>query len=384
VADPRVYTFDRTGCRWASGNGGDLPPRSEWARLVTSAIGKSKKQWASAGRAAGRGIDQVRAEQVLWELSDAGVVAIHERQDRRGEWQPYEWRLTERGVTLAGEPLDPADIAAWLKVADPTNHPVLTNIRHWLQEGPDPSKMVTRLAMAVGATLRRGAVPQGRLISIEISGHTKSVVIGDYERQLEAVFGLPLDQVVRRHGRAVLAFGPFSFRIRGRTIDGSWSVPWIALTQETVRDMVIEDVQAKTLISFENLTALEEAVRQGLPPHSVGVFSGGFPSQLELDFMLAMCASGIEEAWHWGDLDLGGIRIFRHIAKKLPVPLTPWRMEPGLLDRLPTLPLTARDRKGLQAWVEERDAPLQELARELLERGVKAEQEGWFLAIPEG
>ena len=48
------------------------------------------------------------------------------------------------------------------------------------------------------------------------------------------------------------------------------------------------------------------------------------------------------------------------------------------LERLPVLPLTERDRIALSAWVQDPAAPLQELAQELLLRGVKAEQEGWF------
>lgn len=326
----------------------------------------------------------MRAEQLLWALLDAGAVEVHERRDRRGEWAPYEWRLTALGSELAEAPAEPVDIAGWLAVEDPPGHPVLTSIREWMSREPDPLAMVTRLAAAIGSTLRRGAVPQGRLLSIEISGRTKAVVVGEYERELEGVLGLPLDQVVRRHGRAVLAYGPFTIDIHGRRIDGSWSVPWIALTGDTLRDMILASVEARRLISFENLTAFEEQVRRGLPHLSIGVFSGGFPSSLELDFMRAICEMGIDEVWHWGDLDLGGLRIFRHLEETLPVPVKPWRMEPELLEGLPTLPLTSRDRSGLAAWLADDGAPLRELALALLERGVKAEQEGWFLARAAG
>lgn len=59
--------------------------------------------------------------------------------------------------------------------------------------------------------------------------------------------------------------------------------------------------------------------------------------------------------------------------------MVPYRMEPELLTRLPTLPLTGRDRKGLRAWCADPNAPCGTLARALLDSDRKAEQEGWFL-----
>lgn len=73
------------------------------------------------------------------------------------------------------------------------------------------------------------------------------------------------------------------------------------------------------------------------------------------------------------------MRIFRHLTEILPCPVRPFRMEPVLLDALPTLPLSARDREALVAWTADPTAPLQDLATAMRVRGEKAEQEGWWL-----
>lgn len=130
------------------------------------------------------------------------------------------------------------------------------------------------------------------------------------------------------------------------------------------------------MLTVENLVAFEEEVRSGSPEDTVAVWTGGSPSGLERACMTRLIAGGIQRVDHWGDLDVGGLRIFRHLTEILPCLVSPWRMEPDLLSRLPTQPLTDRDREALVAWRGDPDAPLQEQAAALLGAGVKAEQEG--------
>ncbi|MBW2253714.1 MAG: DUF2399 domain-containing protein [Deltaproteobacteria bacterium] len=357
-----------------------MPDLGLCKKLLDSARGKSKKRWGNAGRDAGRGIDQVRAEQLLWRLSDAGVVEVHQRRSRRGDWESYEWRLTSMGLALFDEPGDPVDVEAYVAIEDPAGHPVLQNIRVWLEGNESRADLVTRLVISIGETIRAGRVPSGRLLSVQVGGHTKAVRVKEHRDILEEALGFPLEDVVRLHGRAVLAFGRFSFRVRGQRITGDWSVPWLALTPETLQDMHDLEIGASRLLTVENLVAFEEEVRAGLPGDTIAVFTGGFPHSLEMAFLEKLCQLGIRHVRHWGDLDLGGLRILRHLQERLPVPVVPWRMEPELLDRLPTLPLTKRDEEGLRAWAEDETAPLRELAEAMVARREKAEQEGWFLA----
>lgn len=124
----------------------------------------------------------------------------------------------------------------------------------------------------------------------------------------------------------------------------------------------------------------EEESRRGLGPGRIALYTGGFPGELERRMIGRLVEAGIRRIEHWGDLDLGGLRILRHLQAISPVPVVPFRMSPDLVRRLPGVPLTDNDRAGLRAWVCDETAPLRELARALLAEDCKFEQEGWYLA----
>lgn len=378
----RRYDADGNDRRWVWSPPAVAPDLSPVALRLLRGAQDHVAQWHKAGRAAGAGVDQVAAEALLWGLLELGLVRVHERRNRRGDWEPYQWQVTESGrALLQPPPTAPPDVDRWLTVSDPPDHPVLASIREWLTTG-EHDGMATALVLAIGEDLRAGRTPRGRLLSVRVGGHTKAVRVQDHREALEAAFGgFALEQVVRLHGRAVLAYGDFRFRLGTQWIDGRWSRPWLALTQETLAEMEALEVQAERVLTVENLVAFEEEVRSGLPPGTLAVFTSGFPGALERSFLERLFAAGIQRVDHWSDLDVGGLRILRHLQAVLPVPVHPLRMDVETLDRLPVLPLTERDRMSLSAWIQDPTAPLQKLARELLLRGVKAEQEGWFMEL---
>ena len=133
------------------------------------------------------------------------------------------------------------------------------------------------------------------------------------------------------------------------------------------------------LLTIENLTAFEEEVRRGLDPETIALYVGGFAGRAERRMLDRFVASGIRQVDHWSDLDVGGLRILRQIQTLVPIEVRPYRMEPELLDRLPSQPLTLNDKASLAAWLADGTAPARDLAQALLNCGRKAEQEGWFL-----
>ncbi|MFU8802846.1 MAG: Wadjet anti-phage system protein JetD domain-containing protein [Bradymonadaceae bacterium] len=380
--DDRKYIADGPGRRWVIADGGATP---RGAREFLRHGSRTLRRWSSAGRAAGAGVDQVTAEAMLWALVDAGLVKVRERRNRRGDWEPYQWTLTPAGEAAAILKETPVgvDVEGYLSTPDPAHHEVLQSIRVWLEGvDADPSDMLTRIVVALGREFRRGRFPRARLISVVVGGYTKAVRIADYKERLEKALRIPLDHLVRLHGRSVLAHGPFQFRIAGIDVDARFSTPWIALTPETLARMEDLELDARRILSIENLVAFEETVLQGLDEFdedTIVVFTSGFPGTLERDFLLRLLSSGADEVLHWGDLDLGGLRIFRHLQEILPVSVRPFRMEPRLLDELVGIPLNDSERAGLVAWLEDEGAPLKELAGAMLEADRKVEQEVWFL-----
>lgn len=347
----------------------------------------STKRWSSAGRVAGPEVDQVEAEKQIWALVDAGLVRVHERLDGRGDWQPYQWELTPLGVRdVEARRVEKADPAANIaRRVEGSEHPVFASVRTWLsREGSGANQRLLEVLDVVTRELAAGRKPSGRLVSIAVSGGSKRVRIEDHREALEEIFGFPLEAVVRLIGRQVLCYGPFEIEIHGRSIDGQWSIPYLALTQDTLEQMTVLKVEAKTLVTVENQTAFEEFVREGLPEDTIAMYTGGFLGHLEKIFIGAVVNAGIERIEHWGDLDVGGLEILRQLSKETTVPVIPLRMGAALLDELPTQPLSGDERRRLERYLEDKDAPGRELAGALLAKGRKAEQEGYYLVHPIG
>lgn len=365
--------------RWVTGGGGEIPQGAR--KLLEHGLGAKWRRWESAGRAAGSGVDQVDAESILWALVDAGLVKVRQRRTRRGEWEAYRWALTEAGRDYAGAEEElKIDIDTYLD-GDDGEHLVLQRIRRWLTtvgRTDDADPTLVGLLIAIGRSFRRGRIPRGRLLSIDVGGHTKAVRVDEWRDEIGEALGLPFDDVVVLHGQSVLAYGAFEFQIREHRIAGDWSVPWMAITSETLEAMEGLEATARRVVTIENLVAFEEYVRREMPDHEIAVFTRGMPSRLVIRFLEKIIRAGTPRVAHWGDLDLGGLRIFRHLREVLPVAVEPFRMEPALLGQLPGCPLTDDDIDGLRSWLDD-DAPLPKLAAQLLEHGEKVEQESWFL-----
>ena len=85
--------------RWIRGNGeGDIP--HDASMLLGLAKNKTKRFQTTAKSLGRSGIDQVEVERRLYALLDAGLIEIHERRDRRGDFEPYQWHLTEAGLAF--------------------------------------------------------------------------------------------------------------------------------------------------------------------------------------------------------------------------------------------------------------------------------------------
>lgn len=374
MPERRLVEQGRDRRAWA-GAGAELP--DEARAVLALAKGRRACRWEGLGRRAARGVDQVEAERMVWAGVEAGLAIVRERRDRRGDWQPFEWRLTDAGEALFEERLEVVDLEAWLAGEDPPNHPLLRSIRAWLVNGGG-TLAATRLAIAIGDELRAGRVPRDRMLSVRLAGHSKAIRAEDCRDELEAALGLPLEHVVRRAARAALIAGPLRFRVGGIEIDAGGLPPWLALPPETIERMTDLRVDARRLWTVENLYPFEEEARRGPPPGTVLLYLGGFPGELERALMERLVAAGVTSVDHWGDLDVGGLRILRHLQELLPVPVRAIRMDAALLAGLPSQPLSDGEREDLAELVAV-GGDVGRLAAELLSSGRKVEQEAWYL-----
>ena len=212
-------------------------------------------------------------------------------------------------------------------------------------------------------------------------GHTKAVRIEDFRAEIEAAFDLPLEDLVRDHTAAVLTVGPFRYRYRGLLVDGRASHPWTAIPEPVLRDLTDLEVEADEVLSIENQTPFETLSFRGEAEGRVLVFTSGFLGRAERRWVELLARHArVRRVLHWGDLDPGGLMIFRNLlgllARVAPgVELVAHRMGAELLTHPGTQPLTPRDRARLSAYLADPAAPLRDVALAMREGGCKLEQE---------
>ena len=90
-------------------------------------------------------------------------------------------------------------------------------------------------------------------------------------------------------------------------------------------------------LTIENYASFVRHIREvSQPEDALVVYSGGFPSRPALDAIVSLASTIRVPVFHWGDMDPGGVRIFRHLERALAtvdVVLHPHLMSVRLLRR---------------------------------------------------
>ncbi|MFG1201783.1 Wadjet anti-phage system protein JetD domain-containing protein [Xanthobacter aminoxidans] len=76
------------------------------------------------------------------------------------------------------------------------------------------------------------------------------------------------------------------------------------------------------------------------------IFTGGFPARSHLSQIVRLAAEAQSPVFHWGDMDAGGLRIFRHLEKaldKAKIALRPHLMDSRMLLEYGAVPVGKRD-----------------------------------------
>jgi hypothetical protein len=89
------------------------------------------------------------------------------------------------------------------------------------------------------------------------------------------------------------------------------------------------------LLTIENFSSFVRYVREiGQSEDGLVIYSGGFPSRPVLEKIMRLAKHACAPIYHWGDMDGGGVRIFRYIEQHLAsigVNLQPHMMNADLL-----------------------------------------------------
>lgn len=93
--------------------------------------------------------------------------------------------------------------------------------------------------------------------------------------------------------------------------------PYLGLAPETA-ERIRAGAAVRHILTIENLTSFNRHVRDARGPNEIVVYSGGFPGRHVLGFLQRLVRETGAQCWHWGDIDLGGIRIAHHLHRNLP------------------------------------------------------------------
>lgn len=91
----------------------------------------------------------------------------------------------------------------------------------------------------------------------------------------------------------------------------------LGLPDDLLRGAEVVNCPARAILTIENLTSYHELLLRR-PPDLLAIYSGGFPHPMLLTFLQKLRAtSPPPPLYHWGDIDLGGLRILLHLRQQL-------------------------------------------------------------------
>lgn len=104
---------------------------------------------------------------------------------------------------------------------------------------------------------------------------------------------------------------------RGRLVDGK-AKPFVSVHQEMFTELGFLEIPA-AILTIENYASFNRQVRE-IEDGSLVVYTGGFPSAAVIDILTNVLRALPADVpfFHWGDIDVGGLRIFRYLEETLP------------------------------------------------------------------
>jgi hypothetical protein len=269
-------------------------------------------------------------------------------------------------------------------------------------------------ALGAAAALARGLAGWERVVSERLFGDSKRLAAirplvvdillradprweglsgSDAPDLLEAYGVRRKPALLRSAGRATLAIGPRTYELEdfvpAAHLPGAWAPAWID---------GVAGGRTRTITTIENETAFLAYVEEAGGPAGLGdraevaVYTAGFPDPTLLDALAAVAARppGMKFR-HWGDADLGGLRIWWLVRTRLGSPVALHRTRAEWLETTVGAgggqPLDEAERAGLARLQRQLEASPWSSAADvrealaliaaLLRLGRKAEQERW-------
>jgi hypothetical protein len=120
--------------------------------------------------------------------------------------------------------------------------------------------------------------------------------------------------------------GPLAVSYSGERLDLSAALPYLALSPDCV-DSIRLVRPPPYVLNIENLASYQRHIRE-ITDDAIVLYTGGFPAPAFRMFLarLEKATPASIRFFHWGDIDLGGLRIFDCLARCLSRPLQAHQM----------------------------------------------------------
>lgn len=187
-----------------------------------------------------------------------------------------------------------------------------------------------------------------------------------------------------RSSDELLFTGPIALKVKDQVIDFTPLKYGAAIGARTVKELTIKDLKADTVITIENKASYREYCSQ-MDDKTLAIYLAGFPGPMKKLFLRKLYDHAKKnhtetKFLHWGDIDLGGFRIFWSLRDAVPT------LEPHLMDvetlmehREQCQPLSKGYGKQLRGLLEDMGySKFHEVIEVMLLENIRLEQEGIY------
>ncbi|KPL91342.1 Wadjet anti-phage system protein JetD domain-containing protein [Herpetosiphon geysericola] len=164
---------------------------------------------------------------------------------------------------------------------------------------------------------------------------------GDDDRALLQAFNL------EKVPEYVLLAGDVRLRLNQKILELGDFRPSLGLPSSILRQATVLDSACSEIITIENLTSFHSMLAR--QPQAMLIYTGGFASPSLCQFLVKLATALPRVGWyHWGDYDVGGLRILAHLRQHV-AQIQLWQPESTIFERMPnaTQALHQKERHSL-------------------------------------
>lgn len=233
---------------------------------------------------------------------------------------PWEWVAKwAKGIVAALE----VQRSVGLDVNDLKSYADAVRVLHELPSisGDIPKRMLSMRVFGNSKYFEQHV--ERRLMSIVRQGMGEASELGEGELDLIGI--VP-------HPKPVLLGGCGQFTLNGATLSLELFPDGTALYPVTLKIFQWIRMNAERIVMIENLSSYHQWLRVRQPVRELVIYTGGFPHRILQLFLKELWDTMVIDntpisIFHWGDIDLGGIQIYRFLQSDCPFVIHPMFMD---------------------------------------------------------